>query len=165
MVSPGRILLMSSSQLTDFCFPKHTVSPHPLLSQIPPYPLVLIWDSSCLFPPLSLILPGRIKYSVLGLYFCNMVSGTILRYLVNLPPQYILEGRTYIACVKRRALSTLPSRYFRSSVIWARNSMLSIRLDQNLFFKHILSLFHVYKCLSTGWMSTMCMYPCSVYRN
>lgn len=28
--------------------------------------------------------------------------------------------------------------------------MLSVRLDQHLFFKHILSLFHVYKCLSTS---------------
>lgn len=63
---------------------------------------------------------------------------------------YILEGRTYIAYVKRRALSTLPSRYFRSSVIWARNSVLSIRLDQHLFFNYILSLFHVYNCLSTS---------------
>lgn len=103
---------------------KSTWSCPPLLSQIPPYLLVLIWDYFCFFPPLSLILSGRIKYSVLGLYFCNMVSGTILRYLVNLPPHPDIFLRVgHIAYVKWCALSTLSSRYFRSRVIWARNSL------------------------------------------
>lgn len=148
---------MSPSQLTDFCFPKHPVSPAPFIVTDTSIFVSSHLELFLLLPPLSLILPGRIKCSVLGLYFCNMVSVTILRYLVNLlpppPPSllgYILEGRTYIAYVKRHALSTLPRRYFRSSVIWARNSVLNIRLDQYLFFKYILSLFHVNKCLSTS---------------